>query len=802
MRPLLLEMRGFRSHVSETTFDFTDRNLVAIVGPTGAGKSTILDGISYALYAKTPREKRNSSALISTRSKKATLTYRFALGDETFEINRSIPAASDDHMVSVGTGEKVVGSTAITTKVEELLGLDFEGFASSVLLAQGRFDLFLKATTKERTGILKGIFRIERIDDLRKAAVARRDAIDTDLARIEGEFKQIPADAAEHSETKKKEVVVLEARIAELEKAVPEEKELLDREKEVVKEKADAETEIATLTKATSRLPSVEDLEALAESEADCIATTSAAAAALESCTKAAEKATAELEKLQTKDGDLSRLHSARAKALGIAVRHEEIERMGSELQSLKKAVAAANKRVEEATARETQTKAAVEEARATLEEVKRVHAAHELRSHLAKGEPCPVCEQAVATLPKSKKVAGVAAAEKALIAAEAASDAARSDVVDAKNLAAAEERQLGSTKNAHASAVKALDEERAALVEIVGKAKDPLAEIESRLARLEEAAEARESALTSREQAQRALNKCSATKERLDKDRQRYSSVLIEVAVHLKVDAPTIEDPASALITKVVTMSDRALERGGELHAQIEKAATIEKETGEALARLRVKVGVETSLADSIAEAKTSAGIARHVIADLATKIERAKELAENERTLKARRALFHQLADDLSDRNFVNFLLEDRRRLLSELASERLHEMTKRYRFSDDGEFNIVDELEGDVVRGAHTLSGGETFLASLALALGLAETAARHGGRLQSFFLDEGFDSLDAEMLDQALDGIERIVTPERLIALVSHVPALAARVEDKIVLGKDAEGTTIVLEGASR
>ena len=802
MRPLLLEMRGFRSHVSETTFDFADRNLVAIVGPTGAGKSTILDGISYALYAKTPRERRNSSALISTRSKKAALTYRFALGDETFEINRSIPAASDDHMVSLGTGDKVVGSTAITTKVEELLGLDFEGFASSVLLAQGRFDLFLKATTKERTGILKGIFRIERIDDLRKAAVARRDAIDTDLARIEGEFKQIPADAAEQSETKKKEVVVLEARIAELEKAVPEEKELLDREKEVVKEKADAENEIATLTKATGRLPSVEDLEALAEREADCIATTSAATAALENCTKAAEKATTELEKLQTKDGDLSRLHSGRAKALGLAGRQEEIDRMSSELESLKKAVAVATRRVEEATARETQAKGALEEARATLEELQRVHAAHELRAHLAKGEPCPVCEQTVATLPKTKKVAGVAAAQKALAAAEAASEAARSDVVDAKNLAAAEERQLGSTGNAHAGAVEVLDEERAALAEIVGKTKDPLAEIESRLARLEEAAKAREAALTSREQAQRALNECRATKELLDKDRQRYSSVLIELAVHLKVDAPTIEDPAGALIATVVAMSDRALERGGELHAQIEKAATIEKETAEALARLRTKVGVETSLADAIADAKTSAGIARHVIADLAQKIERAKELAENERTLKARRALFHQLADDLADRNFVNFLLEDRRRMLSELASERLHEMTKRYRFSDDGEFNIVDELEGDVVRGADTLSGGETFLASLALALGLAETAARHGGRLQSFFLDEGFDSLDAEMLDQALDGIERIVTPERLIALVSHVPALAARVEDKIVLGKDAEGTTIVLEGAAR
>jgi exonuclease SbcC len=218
-------------------------------------------------------------------------------------------------------------------------------------------------------------------------------------------------------------------------------------------------------------------------------------------------------------------------------------------------------------------------------------------------------------------------------------------------------------------------------------------------------------------------------------------------------------------------------------------------------LAVLRERAGVESTLVDALSEAQADRAVKQHVVEDLTGKLARSKELNELERELRGKRALFHQLADDLTDRHFVNFLLEDRRRLLSELASERLHEMTKRYRFTDDGEFNIVDELEGDVERGTETLSGGETFLASLALALGLAETAARHGGRLQSFFMDEGFDSLDAEMLDQALDGIERIVSSERLIALVSHVPALAARVEDKIVLGKDPEGSTVVLEGAS-
>jgi exonuclease SbcC len=110
------------------------------------------------------------------------------------------------------------------------------------------------------------------------------------------------------------------------------------------------------------------------------------------------------------------------------------------------------------------------------------------------------------------------------------------------------------------------------------------------------------------------------------------------------------------------------------------------------------------------------------------------------------------------------------------------------------------VIDELDAEVQRDVETLSGGELFLASLALALGLAEAVARHGGRLDCFFLDEGFGSLDPESLDLALSGIERIAAPGRLIGLVSHVPEMAARIEDLIVLDKDPDGMTVVVAGS--
>ncbi len=118
-------------------------------------------------------------------------------------------------------------------------------------------------------------------------------------------------------------------------------------------------------------------------------------------------------------------------------------------------------------------------------------------------------------------------------------------------------------------------------------------------------------------------------------------------------------------------------------------------------------------------------------------------------------------------------------------------------------DDAFNILDLNAAGAERKTESLSGGETFLASLALALALAEMVARGGGRLDAFFLDEGFGSLDPEHLDRAMDGIGRLVagSDERLVVLVSHVAEMREAIEDLVVLDKDPiTGDTIVVSGA--
>ena len=130
-------------------------------------------------------------------------------------------------LVDVDSGEHLCsGVDPVTTRIEELLGLDFNTFCSSVLLAQGEFARFMSATVSERSKILKGIFRLEQIDALRDVAKAKVDALGGDLREIEGERRGIPDDIkgliAEATELHK----ASSERAGMLERALPKEEQL------------------------------------------------------------------------------------------------------------------------------------------------------------------------------------------------------------------------------------------------------------------------------------------------------------------------------------------------------------------------------------------------------------------------------------------------------------------------------------------------------------------------------------------------------------------------------------------------
>ncbi|MCA9729309.1 MAG: SMC family ATPase, partial [Candidatus Eisenbacteria bacterium] len=143
------------------------------------------------------------------------------------------------------------------------------------------------------------------------------------------------------------------------------------------------------------------------------------------------------------------------------------------------------------------------------------------------------------------------------------------------------------------------------------------------------------------------------------------------------------------------------------------------------------------------------------------------------------------------LADGKFVGHVVRHQQRGLLAIASELLRQ-TSGGRFGFAETFEVVDLLTGQV-RGVKTLSGGETFLASLALALGLVELAGRAGGRLDALFLDEGFGSLDANCLAEALDALGRQASAGRLVAVISHLHAVAEAIDDVLLVTRDASGS---------
>jgi exonuclease SbcC len=142
------------------------------------------------------------------------------------------------------------------------------------------------------------------------------------------------------------------------------------------------------------------------------------------------------------------------------------------------------------------------------------------------------------------------------------------------------------------------------------------------------------------------------------------------------------------------------------------------------------------------------------------------------------------------LADGKFPAAVVRRRQRALLGAASDLLNSMTGRFSFAAD--FRVVDNELG-LPRDVRTLSGGETFLASLALALGLVELTSRGGARVEALFLDEGFGTLDANALDEALDALARQAGEDRLVAVISHVRSVAANVDDILLVTKNFSGS---------
>jgi len=786
MRPLRLSLEGFTCFRDRTQIDFSDLDLFAITGPTGAGKSSIVDAMTYALYGRVPRlDGRAAKDLISQGLTAMTVTFEFAVGDAKYRILR---AASKKGAARIqfesfdradGKWRAEAGRVRdVEEHVQRLLGLDFEGFTRSVVLPQNQFHLFLAGEAQQRRQILTELLGLDLYNVVRAranelASVARADVASLDN-RLREDFATVTPDALA---ARRQELAATSAaadagarevrRLEEASRLAESAARLRAEAAEAVNRRAAAERRLA---EATARLEGGE-------------ATASALATELDGVRSERSKMpfdATQYGRLQVGVSRSEELDQALVRLSALRARAEQVRADADLAASARHAAAEAVEQAE----------AVLAAARDRRETLLRERHADFVRERLRPGEPCPVCGQTVHALPPPGPKAPFEEADREMKSAE--EDLARCRKAFAQAEAHAAGAAAAATQLAHQVAEAEEDVARRdqALSADTGLPRDGRTDaLRRRLAALEEArklweqleqrerdlaqklealrsglSEAQHSAAAARAEAEECSRQAAERTEQLQREEAALAAVAAESGWAEIADAARLGRDARTLVQQRLGRAraalDEALGRQGALAHEVE---TIEKRIAQA-AVLR-------------------------------------KQLQERRREMEVASTLARLLQAD----RFQAYVQEEALRVLAQDGSARLEELSQgRYALKAIGQdFEVVDHWNADDARPVKTLSGGETFLASLALALALAERLPDLGGgggrsALESLFLDEGFGSLDTDTLEVVAAGIEAMRSDNRVVGIITHIPELAERMPARIRVLKGQDGSSVQQE----
>ncbi len=237
-------------------------------------------------------------------------------------------------------------------------------------------------------------------------------------------------------------------------------------------------------------------------------------------------------------------------------------------------------------------------------------------------------------------------------------------------------------------------------------------------------------------------------------------------------------------------------------LHAAKQRTADLERELNGLVVTdedLDSKERELTKLRKDYDQGLGEAGALGAQIKQLEQKLKRAVQIRRELEKKRHQHSIYGSLANDLRSEHFQAYLLEEAFRELVEGASERLKKLSGRYTLGyREDSFHVLDHENAGERRSADTLSGGETFLASLALALELSAQVQRAAGavNLDSLFIDEGFGTLDSETLDTVAAAIESLPVGGRMVGIITHIRELTERLPACIRVEKSTDGSSIL------
>jgi DNA repair protein SbcC/Rad50 len=261
--------------------------------------------------------------------------------------------------------------------------------------------------------------------------------------------------------------------------------------------------------------------------------------------------------------------------------------------------------------------------------------------------------------------------------------------------------------------------------------------------------------------------------------------------------DVAEVLDACAALLAELrerLGEGEREVVREAATHLDGVPEVELDAEASSVAAVVESVAAGRTTATKDAATAEARAARAREDLANAEALVE---QVAEH----RTRTDVFGALAGELRADRLVAFLQVEALQLLAAAGSQRLATLSLgRYRLEyEDDEFGVVDTWNGEERRSARTLSGGETFLASLALALALSEQvrslAVTDRARLDSLFLDEGFGTLDPEALEVVVEAIEQLGGDGRMVGVITHIQELAARLPARIEIEKSPRGSVL-------
>ncbi len=800
MRPLKLVMSAFGPYAECTQIDFTrlgEQGLYLITGDTGAGKTVIFDAISYALYGETSGGVRDAAMLRSQYAQADTPTFvelEFLFQGKCYRVRRNPeykrPAKRGEGMTTEKARAELVYSderqpvnkiSEVDKCIVELLGLTHKQFTQITMIAQGQFRKFLDTNTDERSKIFRDIFhtyfyqrlQIEIGQDANKKDSERKEierSIEQSLDGIKCGYdewgQRLQQLKLKHYVGCTDEALDILTRILA---ADEEQQSKLAEEADILKKRLDAAREgVAAVAKKAALLAAVQEtkhkvqqLEQQVQDNAEQMRERQRQMLKAEQELGEAQRAEVELARQQR---DLQQLKTRQRDLQQLQQMQERYQRIEADLRNKRQKYSVAKKKYDQLNKEYKLKDTNFGGAQAGL-----------LAEKLKPGVPCPVCGSCEHPHPASLTAAAPT----------------QEEVKQAKQAAESANTVVGQLKGQGIELRIRCEQELSLLIaksqELLDCDKEELL-IPLLQSELHDASER----LAALQLQMRPLEARAQQKQQLEHtfERQKQEEALAQTA-------------ATKLAQGFATAEAQLAERQGQLQEQQELLADVDEravqdENNRLLAQQR-----ELELQEKLLFAAIASN--QQVQSEVASYQQQRAECESQWQQLNSLSATLNgkmtgkkrvNLETYIQMHYFDKILQRANTRLLHmsrgqyELQRDTMQNDDNRTGNSKTGLDLVVKDYYSGRLRSVKTLSGGESFMASLALALGLADEVQSSAGGIQldAMFVDEGFGSLDDSALQQAVETLQGLSEGHRLVGIISHVHDLQEMIDKKIIVKK--------------